>query len=252
LINLKNVTKVYSGGITAVNDVSLNVKKGEIFGFLGPNGAGKTTTIKMIIGLLSPTKGEIFVGNHNVQKEPEKAKSIMGYVADEPLIMEKLKGIEYLKFIADMFEVPTEKRTERVERLLKDFKLINAINDPVSSYSHGMRQKLSLIAALVHNPDLWILDEPIVGLDPESAYILKLMMRRHADAGNTVFFSTHVMEIAEKVCDRLGIISNGKLEFVGTFDELKELRGKGSLEKLFLEVTGSETKEMDFSYLDAD
>ncbi|MGC9322707.1 MAG: ABC transporter ATP-binding protein [Kosmotogaceae bacterium] len=252
MIVIRNLTKIYSGSVKAVDDVSLTVKEGEIFGFLGPNGAGKTTTIKMIVGLLQPTSGSISIDNIDVVSQPVEAKLKMGYVADEPLVMEKITGIQYLNMISDVFQLPPKTRTERAARLLQNFKLSDAVKDPVSTYSHGMRQKLSLVAALIHNPDLWILDEPIVGLDPESAFILKQMMRNHVKAGNTVFFSTHVMEVAEKICDRIGIINKGKLEFVGTVDELRKLRGRGSLEELFLEVTGSETENGDFSYLDAD
>lgn len=187
----------------------------------------------------------------DVISSPVEAKLKMGYVADEPLVMEKITGVQYLNLICDVFKIPPSVRIERAERLLQNFKLSDAVKDPVSTYSHGMRQKLSLIAALIHNPDLWILDEPIVGLDPESAFILKQMMRNHVKAGNTVFFSTHVMEVAERICDRIGIINKGKLEFVGTVKELRDLRGQGSLEQLFLEVTGSETENGDFSYLDA-
>ena len=252
MIEIRNLTKIYSGSVKAVDDVSLTVKEGEIFGFLGPNGAGKTTTIKMIVGLLQPTSGSIHIDNIDVLTSPVEAKMKMGYVADEPLVMEKITGIQYLNMISDVFLVPPKTRAERASKLLQNFKLSDAIKDPVSTYSHGMRQKLSLIAALIHNPDLWILDEPIVGLDPESAFILKQMMRNHVKAGNTVFFSTHVMEVAERICDRIAIINKGKLEFVGTVEELRKLRGKGSLEELFLEVTGSETENGDFSYLDAD
>ncbi|KUK91682.1 MAG: ABC transporter related [Thermotogales bacterium 46_20] len=249
MIQLENITKVYSGSVKAVNNVSLQVKAGEIFGFLGPNGAGKTTTIKMIVGLLQPTSGSIKLFGENMSPENTALKKKIGYVADEPLVMEKLTGVEYIKFICDVFDVPVSLRATKTEQLLKTFKLESAIRDPVSTYSHGMRQKLSLICALVHDPDLWILDEPIVGLDPKSAFLLKQMMREHADAGNTVFFSTHIMEIAERVCDRLGIIGDGELKFVGTVQELRELRGEGSLEKLFLEVTAGEDEESDFSYL---
>jgi len=252
VIEIRNLTKIYSGSVKAVDDVSLTVKEGEIFGFLGPNGAGKTTTIKMIVGLLQPTSGSIHIDNIDVLTSPVEAKMKMGYVADEPLVMEKITGVQYLNMISDVFLVPPKTRAERASKLLKNFKLSDAVKDPVSTYSHGMRQKLSLVAALIHNPDLWILDEPIVGLDPESAFILKQMMRNHVKAGNTVFFSTHVMEVAEKICDRIGIINKGKLEFVGTVDELRKLSGRGSLEELFLEVTGSETENGDFSYLDAD
>lgn len=252
MIEIKNLTKVYSGSVKAVDGLSLAVRKGEIFGFLGPNGAGKTTTIKMIVGLLKPTEGTINIENIDIVSSPVKAKMKMGYVADEPLVMEKITGVQYLNLISDVFQLPPEVRIDRAARLLRNFKLADAVKDPISTYSHGMRQKLSLIAALIHNPDLWILDEPIVGLDPESAFILKQMMRNHAKTGNTVFFSTHVMEVAERICDRIGIINKGKLEFVGTVEELRTLRGQGSLEQLFLEVTGSETENGDFSYLDAD
>ncbi len=252
MIEIRNLTKIYSGSVKAVDDVSLTVKEGEIFGFLGPNGAGKTTTIKMIVGLLQPTSGSIHIDDIDVLTSPVEAKMKMGYVADEPLVMEKITGVQYLNLISDVFLVPPKTRAERASKLLQNFKLSDAVKDPVSTYSHGMRQKLSLVAALMHNPDLWILDEPIVGLDPESAFILKQMMRNHVKAGNTVFFSTHVMEVAEKICDRIGIINKGKLEFVGTVDQLRKLSGRGSLEELFLEVTGSETENGDFSYLDAD
>ncbi len=251
MIEIRQLTKIYSGSVKAVDRVNMTVKRGEIFGFLGPNGAGKTTTIKMIVGLLKPTEGQIMIEDIDVASSPVEAKLKMGYVADEPLVMEKITGIQYLNLICDVFKIPPSVRAERAERLLQNFKLSDAIKDPVSTYSHGMRQKLSLIAALIHNPDLWILDEPIVGLDPESAFILKQMMRNHVKAGNTVFFSTHVMEVAERICDRIGIINKGKLEFVGTVKELRDLRGQGSLEQLFLEVTGSETENGDFSYLDA-
>jgi len=251
MIEIRQLTKIYSGSVKAVDRVNMTVKRGEIFGFLGPNGAGKTTTIKMIVGLLKPTEGQIMIEDIDVISSPVEAKLKMGYVADEPLVMEKITGVQYLNLICDVFKIPPSVRIERAERLLQNFKLSDAVKDPVSTYSHGMRQKLSLIAALIHNPDLWILDEPIVGLDPESAFILKQMMRNHVKAGNTVFFSTHVMEVAERICDRIGIINKGKLGFVGTVKELRDLRGQGSLEQLFLEVTGSETENGDFSYLDA-
>ncbi|OAA30706.1 3-dehydroquinate dehydratase [Kosmotoga arenicorallina S304] len=250
MISLMNITKIYSGNVRAVDNLSLEVRSGEIFGFLGPNGAGKTTTIKMLTGVIEPTQGTVKVCGVNMVKDPVTAKSFIGYVADEPLVMEKLKGIEYLNFIMNVFQVPKDLRTQRIERLLEDFKLSHAITDPINTYSHGMKQKLSLIAALSHNPKVWVLDEPIVGLDPESAFILKKMMRNHANSGNTVFFSTHVMEIAERVCDRIGIIQKGKLEFVGTVEELRKIKGSGTLEELFLEVTKSEIEKIDFSYLD--
>lgn len=251
MIQINDFSKIYSGGVKAVSNLDLEVKKGEIFGFLGPNGAGKSTTIKCIVGLLKPSSGEIIINGYDNQKDPVKSKKTIGYVADEPLVMDKLKGIEYLNFISNVFEVPTDIRLKRLDYLLKTFKLSESINDPVMTYSHGMKQKLSLIAALIHNPDLWILDEPIVGLDPESAYNLKGMMKSHIKNGKTVFFSTHVMEIAEKICDRVGIIAKGKLLYVGTVEKLKEMKNNESLEKIFLEVTGSENEKSDFSYLDS-
>ncbi|HPE70013.1 MAG TPA: ABC transporter ATP-binding protein [Thermotogota bacterium] len=252
MIEVKNFTKEYSKNTRAVDNISFTVQTGEIFGFLGPNGAGKSTTIKNIVGLLKPTSGTIRVCGMDVQSQAIEAKKRIGYVADEPLMMEKITGVEYLRFIATLFDVPASRFVERVEKMSKSFKLENALGDPISTYSHGMRQKLSLMSALVHNPDVWILDEPIVGLDPESAFILKNMMRAHARAGHTVFFSTHVMEIAEKICDRIAIISKGTLVFTGTVQALKEKKQNRSLESLFLEVTGSELEKMDFSYLDAD
>jgi ABC-2 type transport system ATP-binding protein len=250
MLKIDSVTKNFKKAVNAVDTLSLSVRKGEIFGFLGPNGAGKTTTIKMIVGLLKPTAGSITVGGYDTQKKPVQAKLKIGYVPDEPVLMEKIKGIEYLDFIADIYEISLEKRRERIPRLAKTFKIDGALNDIVSGYSHGMKQKLALTAALLHNPELWILDEPLTGLDPESAFLLKKMMRNHVENGNTVFFSTHLMEIAEKVCDRIGIIHQGKLLFTGTVEELKRSKGEATLEKVFLEVTGSEAEQMDFSYLD--
>lgn len=251
MVEIHGLNKVYAGSVHAVKDLSLQVKKGEVFGFLGPNGAGKSTTIKMIVGLLKPSSGTIRVNGVDLAEDPVKVKQGIGYVADEPLLMEKITGVEFLNFVSDVFGVSTKVRTERATRLLQHFKLTNAAADPISTYSHGMRQKIALIGALIHNPALWILDEPIVGLDPESAFVLKQMMRRHVQSGNTVFFSTHVMEIAEKICDRIGIIHKGSLHFVGTVQELREARGDKSLEKLFFEVTESETEHMDFAFLDA-
>ena len=250
MIELSELTKVYNGTVKAVDDISLTVKPGEIFGFLGPNGAGKSTSIKMLAGILKPTSGSIKICGIDRMKDPIKAKMNIGYVPDEPLLMEKITGAEYINFIADVFDVPPKIRTERAQKLLEYFKLINAVKDPISTYSHGMRQKLSLVCALIHNPPVWILDEPIVGLDPESAFILKKMMVSHAKSGNTVFFSTHIMEVAEKICDRIAIISKGKILFIGTVQEIRKAKGEQSLEKIFLEVTDSESEKIDFSYLD--
>jgi ABC-2 type transport system ATP-binding protein len=250
LIELIDLTKRFSENVVAVDHVNLEIEDGKIFGFLGPNGAGKTTTISMITGLYKPTSGRIIYDGMDFQKEPIKIKKLIGFVPDEPFLFEKITGISYLNFISDVFEVPLEERKKRGEWLIKTFKLENAISNPISTYSHGMKQKLALIAALIHNPKFWILDEPIVGLDPESAFILKNLMKKHVEAGNIVFFSTHIMEIAEKVCDEIAIIDKGRIVFEGSINDLRKLKGDKSLEQIFLEVTNSESEKIDFSYLD--
>jgi len=252
MILINGFSKSYNKGEYAVKNLNLKINDGEVFGFLGPNGAGKSTTIKAIVGLLSPTEGEIKINEHDIKKDPVAAKMEIGYVPDEPVLMQKLKGIEYLNFISDIFNVEKKLGLERIERLSQSFKLTSALGNTIDTYSHGMKQKLALIAALLHNPEIWILDEPVVGLDPESAFILKKMMRSHAKKGKTVFFSTHVMEIVEKICDRVGIISKGKLIFSGTVEELKMNRQDSTMEEVFLEVTKSEAEQDDFSYLDSD
>lgn len=222
MIIINNVSKTYARGrVKAVNSINLEVKKGEIFGFLGPNGAGKTTTIKMITGILKPDEGEIFVNGINVVSEPIKAKKQIGFVPDNPEIFNRLTGIEYLNFIADIYEVDGKQRYEKINELAEIFEIKDALNSSIGSYSHGMKQKLIIIGALIHNPPVWILDEPLVGLDPKAAFLLKEMMRKHADNGNTVFFSTHIMEVAERLCDRIGIIKKGEIIFTGTIDELR-------------------------------
>ncbi|EJQ13329.1 ABC transporter ATP-binding protein [Bacillus cereus] len=241
MIEIKNVSKSYNGSTYAVKDLSLSVPSGEIFGFLGPNGAGKSTTIKMITGIHGVDKGTITINGKNIMKEPMEAKKTFGYVPDSPDMFLRLKGIEYLNFMADMYEVPKEVRQERIESLAKKFDLYNALSDQIQSYSHGMRQKIVIIGVLVHEPDVWILDEPLTGLDPKSAYILKEMMREHADKGKIVFFSTHVLEVAEKICDRVAIINKGNLQFKGNLDEMRDhFKSNESLEKMFLEMTGNE------------
>ena len=239
MLKLQNISKTYGkGSVKAVDNVNLEIKSGEIFGFLGPNGAGKTTTIKMIVGLLKPDEGQIFLENTNVWEEPLKAKQQISYVPDTPEIYDKLKGIEYLNFIADMYEIPKDIRQERMEKYLEIFDLKNAIGDIIGSYSHGMKQKLVLISALIHNPKLFILDEPMVGLDPKSSFQLKEIMRERCNQGNTVFFSTHVLEVAEKLCDRIAIINKGKIVALGTMEELRDhAEEKESLENIFLELT---------------
>ncbi|MFD3158496.1 ABC transporter ATP-binding protein [Haloimpatiens sp. FM7330] len=241
MIELKNVSKTYNGSTYAVDDLNLNVKDGEIFGFLGPNGAGKTTTIKMITGIIAATKGEIKINNTDIQKEPLKAKMEFGFVPDSPDMFLRLKGIEYLNFMADIYDVPANVRKERIKNLAERFGMINALDDQIQSYSHGMRQKIIIMGVLIHDPEVWILDEPMTGLDPKSSYILKEMMREHADSGNTVLFSTHVLEVAEKICDRVAIINKGKILFCGTLSEMREhFKNSESLEKMFLEMTENE------------
>ncbi|MBS9802345.1 ABC transporter ATP-binding protein [Bacillus cereus] len=241
MIEITNVSKSYNGSTYAVKDLSLSVPSGEIFGFLGPNGAGKSTTIKMITGIHGVDKGTITINGKDITKEPMEAKKTFGYVPDSPDMFLRLKGIEYLNFMADMYEVPKEVRQERIESLAKKFDLYNALSDQIQSYSHGMRQKIVIIGVLIHEPDVWILDEPLTGLDPKSAYILKEMMREHADKGKIVFFSTHVLEVAEKLCDRVAIINKGNLQFKGNLDEMRNhFKSNESLEKMFLEMTGNE------------
>lgn len=238
MIEIKGVSKTYAKGKKkAVDDISLDIRDGEIFGFLGPNGAGKTTTIKMMTGILLPDAGSIDINGINIVKNPVEAKKNIGFVPDNPEIFNRLSGIEYLNFIADVYEVSEEERHKNIAQMGEEFKIKDALPSSINSYSHGMKQKLVLMGALLHNPPVWILDEPMVGLDPESAFELKNMMRRHTDAGNSVFFSTHVMEVAEKLCDRIGIIKAGKIIFTGTIDELRNLRKEDeSLENLFLEL----------------
>lgn len=238
MIKIEKVSKSYIKNKKSVDNLDLEIKNGEIFGFLGPNGAGKTTTIKMITGILQIDEGDILIDGKSITKEPVEAKKLFGFVPDSPDMFLKLKGIEYLNFMADIYEISSEKRKKKIEELTKKFEIYNDLNSEIQSYSHGMRQKIVLCGALLNNPKNWILDEPMTGLDPKSSFDLKEMMKEHAKKGNTVFFSTHVLEVAEKLCDRVGIISKGKLIFVGTLEELKEkLQENKSLEELFLEMT---------------
>ncbi len=241
MIKITNVSKSYVKDKKSVDDLTLEIRDGEIFGFLGPNGAGKTTTIKMITGILNADGGEITIDGKNIKTEPIDAKKQFGYVPDSPDMFLKLKGIDYLNFIADIYGVSEEDRKERIERLAKEFEIYDNLQETMQSYSHGMRQKMLVISVLLHNPKNWILDEPMTGLDPKSSFKLKELMRKHANEGNSVFFSTHILEVAEKICDRVGIINKGKLIFVGTMNDLKEKFAEdASLEKLFLEITENE------------
>lgn len=240
MIQIENVTKTYNGTICAVDNLSLTVKDGEIVGFIGPNGAGKTTTLKMLTGILKPDSGSILINDFDMQKEPLKAKQVIGYIADSPDMFLRLKGLEFMNLISDIYKVPTDLRRERIKTFATRFDLTEVLDKPMQSYSHGMRQKMMVAAALVHDPAVWILDEPLTGLDPKSAYVLKNMMREHADAGNSVLFSTHVLEVAEKLCDKVIIINHGKSLFYGTLDELTSQYPDMDLEKIFLEMTAHE------------
>src|SRR5690554_6179166 len=238
MIEIKNLSKSYNkGAVRAVEDLNLHVKPGEIFGFLGPNGAGKTTTIKMMVGLLIPDKGTISIAGYDNAKNPLEAKQNIGYVPDNPDVYDRLTGMEYLNLMADVYKVSVEDRRERIYYFLDMFNLTDAVGDLIKSYSHGMKQKIVLTGALLHNPAVWILDEPMVGLDPKSSHLLKEYMREHCDRGNTVFFSTHILEVAERLCDRIGIINKGKLIAIGSMDELRHGDQAGSLENIFLELT---------------
>ncbi len=245
MIQTRHLVKKY-GDKFAVNDVSFEVSAGEIFGFLGPNGAGKTTTIKMIVGLLQPTSGAVKVGNFDVQTHPQQAKSISGYVPDTPNLYAKLSGRELLRFVGDLYGIEKSQVERRSEELLRLFDLTGAGDDTIDSYSHGMQQKTALAAALVHDPRVLVLDEPTVGLDPKSARLIKDILRQMAERGAAVFLSTHILEIAERMCDRIGIIHQGQLIAVGSMSELRQVRGETgglpgaavSLEDIFLSLTG--------------
>lgn len=241
MLQLKNLSKTYSkGNVKAVDNINLDIKSGEIFGFLGPNGAGKSTTIKMIVGLLKPDEGNVILDGIDVWEKPLKAKSMISYVPDNPEIYDRLNGIDYLNFIADMYGISKEVRMERIEYYSQLFNIKDALGDIINSYSHGMKQKLVLTSALLNNPKLFILDEPMVGLDPKSSFNIKEIMRKMCDEGRTVFFSTHVMEVAEKICDRIAIINKGKIVALGTMEELRVMRENESLENIFLELTEDE------------
>lgn len=234
MITFREITKAYKEGVKAVDGLSLELREGEIFGFLGPNGAGKSTTIKMLVGIIPPTSGEILFNGTDIRKDPISFKRNLAYVPDEPRFYQKLTGYEYLNFIADIFGVSEEERKRSVTKYADLFGLKDALADQVSSYSHGMGQKLSLMAALIHNPKVIVLDEPMVGLDPKAAREVKDIMRQLADDGAIVFFSTHVLEVAANVCDRVGIINRGHLITEGRVDELLH---DSTLEDFFLDVT---------------
>lgn len=233
VLEIKNYSKIYSDNKKAVDNLSLTVKAGEIHAFIGHNGAGKTTTIRAVVGIMDFNEGEIFIDGHSVKNEPVKCKSITAYLPDNPDLYDYVTGIQYLNYMCDMFLVPAKERTVKIQKYADIFKITASLGDLVSSYSHGMKQKLALMGAFVHNPKLLILDEPFVGLDPEASFHLKKIMRELCETGTAIFFSTHVLEVAEKLCDKVSIINGGKLIESGTMEEIK---GSHSLEDVFMEV----------------
>jgi ABC-2 type transport system ATP-binding protein len=258
MIRIYELTKKF-GNITAVDNLNLEIGKGELFCFLGPNGAGKTTTIKMIMGTLLPTSGKIYLDGIDVYKEPTRAKALLGYVPDEPHVYEKLTAMEFLAFIADIYGLDKATARKRSMRLLSDFGLTDRSHELLGGFSHGMKQKILLSAALLHEPGVLFLDEPTVGLDPKSARMIKDVLRNLCDKGTTVFMSTHILEIAERMADRVGIIQEGKLVAVGTVQDLRERSAKNNggsavadttLEDLFLELTGGAEHQETLRYLE--
>ena len=239
MIKIENVTKIFGNNFVAVDDIDVEIQEGKIYGFLGPNGAGKTTTLKMLTGILTPDKGRVLINEYDIFKNPIEAKKQFAFVSDDPDVFLKLKGMEYLNFIGKVYGVDELTLKKNVFKYAKLFEMEDALGDKIESYSHGMRQKINLIGALVHEPKIWILDEPLTGLDPKSSFTLKQMMREHADNGNIVLFSTHVLEVAEKVCDHVFIINKGKIIFNGEMGELKNKKDE-SLEKIFLELVENE------------
>ena len=232
MLRIEHLTKSY-GSKKAVDDLSLHIRPGEIYGFIGHNGAGKTTTIKACCGIMSFDEGEIYIDGKNVKTQPLECKRVLSYIPDNPDLYDFLSGIKYLNFVCDIFGVPQAERQERIHRYADLFELTADLAEPISAYSHGMKQKLAIISALVHSPKLIIMDEPFVGLDPVASHKLKGIMREHCDAGGAIFFSTHVLEVAEKLCDMVAIIKGGKLVVSGT---MEEVRGDDSLEEVFLEL----------------
>lgn len=239
ILEIKHYSKIYSDNKKAVDDISLNVKAGEIHAFIGHNGAGKTTTIRAVVGVMDFEKGEIFIDGHSVKDEPVKCKSLTAYIPDNPDLYDYVTGIQYLNYICDMFFVSKKDRKEQIQKLAELFKITDSLGDLISSYSHGMKQKLALIGAFIHRPKLLVFDEPFVGLDPEASFHLKNLMRKACQNGSAIFFSTHVLEVAEKLCDTVSIIKSGKLIASGTMEEVK---GRHSLEDIFMGVVENDGK----------
>ena len=232
MLKIEHLTKAF-GDKLAVDDLTLHIAPGEIYGFIGHNGAGKTTTLRSVAGIQQFDKGEILIAGHSVRTEPLECKRVLAYIPDNPDLYDFMSGIKYLNFIADVFGVGADERAERIRRWAGEFELTDDLAQPIAAYSHGMKQKLAIISAWLHEPKLILMDEPFVGLDPKAAHILKGMMRVHCDAGGAIFFSTHVLEVAEKLCDKVAIIRRGKLVRSGT---MEEVRGDDSLEEVFLEL----------------
>lgn len=233
MIEIKNVSKTYNGKKKVLKNISFKIESGEIFAFIGHNGAGKTTMIKCIMGILDFEEGDILVDNKSIKEEPLECKRIMAYVADNPDLYENMKAIDFINFICDMYEVSEDIRRENTLKYAKIFEIEDKLNDDISSFSHGMKQKIALIAALAHDPKVLIMDEPFVGLDPKAVYDMKEIMRDMAKDGKTIFFSTHILDVAEKLCDRVAIIKDGTIVKVG---KMKDIKGDESLEQVFLEL----------------
>ncbi|MBS3990543.1 MAG: ABC transporter ATP-binding protein [Erysipelothrix sp.] len=237
MIQLTNLSKSYTKTKKAVDNLSLTISDGSITAFIGPNGAGKTTTLKMMTGILKPDQGEVLINSHSMKDNPIEAKKQFGFVSDNPDSFLRLRGIEYLHLMGDIYEVEFEKRIELIEHYSRRLGIYDTLNDKILSYSHGMRQKIMIVGALIHQPDILILDEPLTGLDPQSAYELKEIMREFSKERKTVLFSTHVLEVAERLCDKICIIHQGKVMYDGTLEVLKDQYPNTSLEEIFLKVT---------------
>ena len=233
MIEIKNVSKTYNGAKKAINKISFDIKDGEIFGFIGHNGAGKTTMIKSLVGILDFEKGDIIINDKSIKKDPIGCKLEMAYVPDNPDLYENMTAINFINFVCDMYGTPVDIRKENIEKYAKMFEMEDKLNDDISSFSHGMKQKVALISALSHNPNVLIMDEPFVGLDPKAVFDIKNMMKEMTKEGKTIFFSTHILDVAEKLCDRVAIIKNGNIVKIG---KMKDIKGDSSLEKVFLEL----------------
>lgn len=233
MLKIKNLTKKYKGSKKTVDNLSLEIENGDLFAFIGHNGAGKSTTIKSIVGILDFEEGEILIDGASIKKEPIKCKKNIGYIPDNPDLYDYLTGIQYLNFMADIFKVSKEERKTLIKKYGDEFEITERLGDLISSYSHGMKQKVAIIGALIHSPKLLILDEPFVGLDPKAAFVFKKIMKEFCDKGNSIFFSTHVLEVAEKLCNKVAIIKGGKLIRVG---RTSEVIGDSGLENLFMEL----------------